>query len=1314
MANGLFSGIVEEQQKNRLTPSQGLFAGIVEEGMVRTAAPKKESTLQEIGEGIASGLLNIPQGLVTTATAASDAIFDTNATKAVDDFFDGIRDDFGIDPEGLPAEFVEAAVQYAVPGIGAASAVSKLSKIREAPKLIKGLAQLGAAGAVDAVVTTSDNTSLGDFFGGGPTQTADLIGLEGRERGAALLGKKFAIGVEAGAATALLDPALTLLGKTGQAGLEYAAKGPVARETARAALAAGTALSSATGAMSRNLIGDDNVEALKAVFRARGNLPSDVFEARSKIAGEVEAEAINAARTLKELKTGLDESYKKVEKIMAGDGNTKLTRAETNNELFSYLTGEIEVEVLPQALQAPAKKMRAQVDNLSNKILNSKYLNQADSEELVEQIKGNIGSYLRRKYRLFEDGGWTKTPEFADAREDVIKLFEENPQMYRSFYERVYTKGDDLPVLPPTDDFVGTGSKKKTKRASAEGLIDEFVEISANRKKYRNPMKGVTRTAVNKLKTDMFKARTVQTPAIRRLLGEIKDPEEAFISTIGDLAEFNANDQFLGYLAGRAGDTGEVLTKEAYDRLSPTRQNAFTELSEDYWGAAKGIVVSNPVYKDLTRQVRGDDESMMNIIRAGYSGLLKAKGISQYTKTVLSPVTQIRNVSSAGLFALAQGNVGSGANLFESFEIVSRGVFLRPDKDQYLDKVQRLGVIGTQTQLREIERLMKEGLGDVREADEVIGGVRVGGAAGLKFTQGSLGNFLGTAAGAAKKANNLARSFYQAGDDVWKIYNFEFERNKLLAAFDGDVAAARAAVGDIDEYAANIVKNVVPNYERVPQLVAAGRKLPIGNFVAFPAEILRTSFNTMELALKEVASSNPKIREIGLRRMTGLVGTTVAAPIAMQQLAMGLTGVSQEQIDAARRSGPPWSQNSRLIPTSTDGKGNLTGYVDYSYTNPYDYLQRPFQAIYNAVLDGKQLGQNTGQIMANASQDVLKEFFSPFVAESIITERLLDVTPAGLGGRGGVTQTGSRVYKEGDADTSGTKIAKSLFHVAEAFNPGGSPVTFKAQKKETQMPGVELGRFVRGTFNMGKDPAGNERQVASELLRAITGVAEIEVKPENIVMYASFDYSDNVIGARQIFNSAVKTRGELNPQNAIDTYIAANEALFRTQSKMYQVVQDMRALGQSDGDIRRALKDFNIPDVSKLMRGEFSPLKVSSDTRRTVRENGNSLPLVELQSIRMELMSRTLGEADSTAQSAPAPLTDSVFTVPANQVPAPSVPAAAPTSPAPAITQPVTPAAAPIQLGKATTGGASRSAELFGDSPVDAAKNMEIQRRLVG
>ena len=40
------------------------------------------------------------------------------------------------------------------------------------------------------------------------------------------------------------------------------------------------------------------------------------------------------------------------------------------------------------------------------------------------------------------------------------------------------------------------------------------------------------------------------------------------------------------------------------------------------------------------------------------------------------------------------------------------------------------------------------------------------------------------------KVDKRLRDFYQGGDDIWKIYNFDFERGKIINAFGGDINRA--------------------------------------------------------------------------------------------------------------------------------------------------------------------------------------------------------------------------------------------------------------------------------------------------------------------------------------------------------------------------------------------------------------------------------------------------------------------------------------------------------------------------------------------
>ena len=95
-----------------------------------------------------------------------------------------------------------------------------------------------------------------------------------------------------------------------------------------------------------------------------------------------------------------------------------------------------------------------------------------------------------------------------------------------------------------------------------------------------------------------------------------------------------------------------------------------------------------------------------------------------------------------------------------------------------------------------------------------------------------------------------------------------------------------------DEYlkreAANLVKNQVPNYAFVSDAVRGIRRLPIGNFVAFPAEILRTGTNIVDRALDEIfytvkigKDTVAPLRNRGLQRLFGMAATTTVLPAGL-------------------------------------------------------------------------------------------------------------------------------------------------------------------------------------------------------------------------------------------------------------------------------------------------------------------------------------------------------------------------------------------------------------------------------------------------
>ena len=73
--------------------------------------------------------------------------------------------------------------------------------------------------------------------------------------------------------------------------------------------------------------------------------------------------------------------------------------------------------------------------------------------------------------------------------------------------------------------------------------------------------------------------------------------------------------------------------------------------------------------------------------------------IIQGGKTLYSPTTQVRNVTSASFFAMFNGHVGHRASVIDSMRMVKRDIFSAGkgiDENQfndYIEKLIRLGIL---------------------------------------------------------------------------------------------------------------------------------------------------------------------------------------------------------------------------------------------------------------------------------------------------------------------------------------------------------------------------------------------------------------------------------------------------------------------------------------------------------------------------------------------------------------------------------------------------------------------------------------------
>ena len=1328
------------------------------------------NAIQEIGEGIASGFIKAGEGVLSGVGLISDTVAGTDYADTVTEKAEDLRDYLGLDPEGILGKGAEVVAQFVVPGVKVASSVGKAAmaarklagktgKLSKTERANLALRELGAVAGVEMAVSGDNTTTIGDWVEMGPTQTTDLIGLEGMEKNLARIGNRLKIFGEAGVIGGVAQAGLSKVGKTiGDANFTKVGAEATRNKIDQVSNWANDLVEKRALNTPGQEISNFQGRIADAISfgRYRGSMPEQVADKRLLLDGQIKPQLDFAERTLNNIETDLDALMKKLP-----EGGS-LDKAGALNKVLSYMREADPkaktdlLNALPKEIRTNARVLRTHVDTLSNDVLDSNFLRDnnfvtKDGRNIKDVISDGLGSYVRRSYKIFEDAKYT--PD-ADTIKVADKYFLKNKTLVQKELTEL-ARGDVDNVF--NDDFMkANGLARKgvgdTQEILVQGKVTPALAAKARQGfldkysiKNTDKLKGGF-VAKDRLDTGMFITREDIKPELRRLLGEIDDPRAAILGTVTDLAQFSAVDDYFGTVAkmaksnqgiGKFFKDGAGLTALQKKALT---QRGFVKLGGDDgassvigkvggkaddveqaigrsgWGSLDGFYVPKSIYKDLTNQVLGETSIGGDVLRGALGMALKGKGISQYSKTVLSPVTQIRNLTTALAFATANGNwpaLGRGGDMKDALTAVTANVFNKGSENVFADlaDAQRRGVLGTNAELREIQDQLNKGIGST------------GADAPKNFVEAIKGKPV--ASKAAKSIGKVAKGFesaYQASDDIWKYYSYNAEQAKIRNALDGvseadqikyltknmdDVSieaseAIKRGSADIDDLikarAAQIVRDTVPNYNKgASELIKLGRKLPFGNFITFPAEMYRTSFNIVKQGLDDMASDIPAIRARGRQRLLGFGMTTALVPAAALEAGYQLSGVSREEMEAFKRSfGAPWMKGATLIPTGRTEDGKIE-YVNFSTFNPYDVLSRfANRAITEsdaAMIEGK----DPDQVFMDVGLATLGEAFAPFLDEAMLTDALLDISY-----RGGKTSTGAKVYNPEDGGA--TMLFKIAGHVANTMIPNILAAADISGGK------IEASRAVRGLLGDGlgidaiasQDKMGRQRTWKKELARLSTGVSSQEFDPEQGLRFAAYGFSQGQTDAKRMFNSLTDDFNVTGPQ-LLQGFEAANAAKFRNDRGYYRMIQDLRIMGMEERDILKVLKQNNIGGIKGIMRGEFEPFKLTSDAAKKLQRVGrfDQLPVDAIRDVMQNMRGMPLDpDAVDTRSPAAAPAQPRYEVLP---------PAAAPAQPRyeilppqregslPQPTLPITTARAPGPVNPALLGGtpAERAANAF-------------------
>ena len=1276
-----FTDIADKKDLNRFLDfnylGKGSYDALYRKDEAGDKARQKvmDSKLTQAVVGPGQGLYTAVRGTAETISALSDLYLDTetldNVQKALPEM--PLEDIYG-DNAGGVAKFTSLLTQYGT-GFAVAQKIAKklfgkAAKTKLAERTAKKLAATKAgeygvnlakyggywvlpAFAADTTVSATGQKSVGDIFGdesGNFLERAlantKLESLEGitnpQEYAAAVLRNKLKFGTEGTAFLGALklvgpsvktlstgtgvilsnvvDPALT--GMTKVLASERLGIPKLFRETSNLADKALTK----SGIPRSDLWKYSEYGAGVKTSILRG---IDQFTQNFKSGGPFNVQTRNELKKL----DGLNRSAKKSTDIFMKDLDRqmyKLADAGFNDILFNtntanqalrywgdvldYMRGNIKVNKLPKSLQSSSFAIRKLIDDYSAEL--SPILK---GMNVKDDIIKNMGRYLHQGYEIFKNNKYRAPKEvYNNAVDYFVKL-------QRSFNKNIAPSEAKIEATAMVNRVLSIGrSEGSTPAQRLKAIANAAQELN------------IPKTTFNKF----FSDEQLLPDAIAKLLGKVEDPKQIIMDTIVEMAH-------------------TVNSAKAYKEIADFGMGNFIFRNRrEYIGFAKKngiqsprdlvpITVSKPYNLDLQKLFTVGKDKMLTLPEIAKAmkdntlimdqllklpfmkSALAIKAGIQMNKTVLSLMTQMRNITTAAMFATANGHVGSGASVADNFRILFDDLVGRTKDPKKLREVMQEaldnGALDSSTIAQELEQIIPELMGGSKFFNATKSGKFETVIQGT--TSDNVMASLLTGKGPIGKVVGKSMEAYQLGDNLWKLFGYNYVKSQLKPAlrnlddvkkyfqqvYKYDFKPVRAdgtkkSLDDaIKEIAGIEIRDIYPNYSMIPTFVQNVRKFPfLGNFVAFASEMYRNSFNIIRGGMRKMQSDNPYIRQIGARQLIGWTTTVGIATPVVFDAATKMTGITKEMYQAYKdRFAPEYEKASDLIPVSGQKEDRSWKASNFSYLVPYADVAAPVKAAIQTFRQGKDTDMNTAMLFAKSAKSFIVRSLEPFLAPSIMFETSRELVPDEKGifrtKQGGVIA---------DIKNDPDWFQKIMYHAYRKV----TPTTIRSAEEIGQAIGQDLSK------------SAIKRDLFDTVLKVMTGFSITKQDPYTSMRFKLGSYSGMLSDARGAFTRDINNATKLQRDarliaNGVEAETIATEYdklqsnNYRILSEVFKDVQALRTLNFEEKEIkdlisgRRALSD---KDVSMVMSGTYNPenlpnFKKDSSIRNTIKNINREL-----------------------------------------------------------------------------------------------------------
>ena len=875
--------------------------------------------------------------------------------------------------------------------------------------------------------------------------------------------------------------------------------------------------------------------ALMYVKSARANRPKSMVIGREDKAGAIEGAIKRAYNTIG-----------KLDKIMKKMSKPEYERV--MDELDKYLRGNKNAN-LPDNIKAVAFEMRTHLDNLSRKLIEvgavpdvefdnlppkkkQELIDRAGSEAdaraeyktASENILGNIGEYLNRSYAVHTDKNWKD------------KVSEKVVEDAKNYLRKSMAKTVERQAKKENRDFATMLEQE------VNAVIDRLLNPDEAKAFFSSGSTDAKKTGILTRRLDIAQE-------IRALMGEEKSPAKNYIISVQKIASLAAQQTFLNNV--REAGLGVWLFENESDAPKGFRVKISSETSKTM-NPLNGLFTSPEIAKAFNDAYKKPEGIVGDVIKLIDFLYLKPLGVVKYSKTILSPGTHSKNIIGNGYFMLANGYINP-KDFIDAGKIVWNEIKNGDNealREKYIEYIEA-GVINSSVALKELKNILYNKVENENDFEDRVQSRLYG------------KNYL-------KKGFELAEKAYQIEDDYFKIISYEVNKrqySKVLFknSFENLTGKQQKEVIDI---AKEITKNTLPNYERIAKIRELLKFMPIGsNFLSFHMEALRVSYNTIELAVKEV--KDPRTAAIGVRRLIGISSAIMLSSGLLGSL-LGFGGDDDGVLDAVRKLLPYYAENSKINIVSTSG--NEIIYQDLSASSPYGAIEKAF------------IAYSRGESLYESIIASLKEALGPFFADDIIISELMKayevISSQGIISREGGEAVAKFLYnttKPGGVSSAEKTFIEDRMSILDAAF--GREIKLKEQGKLKEA----IGQFTGFGYRVVKKDATIKRKLYE------IGSAGFGDYKSGKARAAEKDYRNRLREFKDGKVSEVEVEKAYNRSNKMYKE-AINEAIEIYKSGLILDIdkENMKELMKATG--------FNINEIEKISIGEAPDMRRKEET----------------------------------------------------------------------------------------------------------------------